>query len=83
MWKELTFLGHKVGAQGVSTVEDKVIAVRDWPVPKNVLDMLSFLGLGFLLLPLHCQVLNCGCIAKPADMQGCAVRVGPGTAASI
>lgn len=45
MRKELTFLGHKVSAQGVSTVEDKVIAVRDWPVPKNVSEVRSFLGL--------------------------------------
>lgn len=43
--KDLTFLGHKVSGQGVSTEGKKVTAVRDWPVPKNASEVHSFLGL--------------------------------------
>lgn len=39
------FLCHKVSAQQVITVEEVVIAVQDWPVPKNVSKVRSFLGL--------------------------------------
>ena len=68
MQKELTFLGNKVSVQGVSRMEEKVIAVQDWPVPKNASEVRS------VLLPLlHCHVLDCGCTSKSADMQECAI----------
>ena len=42
---EVEFLGHRIGANGLSVSQDKVQAVREWPTPKNVHDVRSFLGL--------------------------------------
>ena len=42
---EVEFLGHHIGANGLSVMQDKVAAVRDWPTPKNISDVRSFLGL--------------------------------------
>jgi transposase InsO family protein len=42
---EVEFLGHRIGANGLSVSQDKVQAVRGWPQPKNVHDVRSFLGL--------------------------------------
>ena len=43
--REVTFLGHKLGREGISTVEDKVQAVRDWPTPTDTRQLKGFLGL--------------------------------------
>ena len=45
MRREVTFLGHRLGGGGVSTMDDKVQAVKDWPTPCSVRDLKSFLGL--------------------------------------
>ena len=42
---EVEFLGHHIGANGLSVMQDKIAAVRDWPEPKNIHDVRSFLGL--------------------------------------
>ncbi|VDI14168.1 Hypothetical predicted protein [Mytilus galloprovincialis] len=34
--KEVTFLGHTVSENGIATDEEKIKAVKDWPIPKNV-----------------------------------------------
>ena len=41
---ELDYLGHHISEEGVSTDPKKVEAVLDWPVPKTVSDVRSFLG---------------------------------------
>ncbi|KAJ8341934.1 hypothetical protein SKAU_G00342250 [Synaphobranchus kaupii] len=43
--REVRFLGHKLGAEGISTMEDKVQAVREWPTPTDQQQLKSFLGL--------------------------------------
>ena len=43
--KEVKYLGHRVTADGISTDEDKIQAVKDWPRPKNLHELRSFLGL--------------------------------------
>ena len=43
--KEVTFLGHIVSADGIKTDPGKVKAVKTWPVPVNVKEPQSFLGL--------------------------------------
>lgn len=45
MRSEVSFLGHRIGEGGVSTMDDKVQTVKDWPVPSCVSDLKSFLGL--------------------------------------
>ena len=41
---EVEFLGHIVGREGVRMMEDKVEAVRAWPMPRSVRDVRAFLG---------------------------------------
>lgn len=43
--EEVSFLGHRVSAKGVMTEEDKTKAVIEWPTPKTVKGVRSFLGL--------------------------------------
>jgi predicted aspartyl protease len=38
------FLGHVVSNQGIATDPEKVTAVKEWPTPKNVHEVRSFLG---------------------------------------
>lgn len=42
---EVDFLGHTVSRSGIQASEDKVKAVNEWPVPVNVREVRSFLGL--------------------------------------
>jgi hypothetical protein len=42
---EIKYLGHIVDKQGIRPDPKKVEAVQTWPVPKNVHDVRSFLGL--------------------------------------
>ena len=43
--KEVAFLGHIVGNEGISTDPKKIEAVSEWPRPKNATEVRSFLGL--------------------------------------
>ena len=43
--QRVSFLGHVVSSEGVSMEQDKVQAVRDWPIPTSVHDVRAFLGL--------------------------------------
>lgn len=43
--KEVIYLGHKISENGVQPDERKVISVKNFPIPKNVKDIKSFLGL--------------------------------------
>ncbi|MES9880444.1 MAG: RNase H-like domain-containing protein, partial [Sedimenticola sp.] len=43
--KEVTFLGHQVSGEGVATDPEKTRAIRDWPRPRTVSQLRSFLGL--------------------------------------
>jgi len=43
--KEVSFLGHIVSAEGVKTDPEKIEKVKNWPIPVNVTDIRSFLGL--------------------------------------
>ena len=42
---ELKFLGHLISANGMRPDPKKVAAVQEWPVPANVYEVRSFLGL--------------------------------------
>ncbi|XP_035806354.2 uncharacterized protein K02A2.6-like [Amphiprion ocellaris] len=41
----VTYLGHRISAQGLSPLEEKVRAIKEAPSPKNVAELRSFLGL--------------------------------------
>ena len=43
--RKVTFLGHVVGGDGMSTDPSKTEAVSAWPVPRSVAEVRSFLGL--------------------------------------
>ena len=43
--KEVEFLGHYVGENGIRVMEDKIEAIRDWPAPANMRELRAFLGL--------------------------------------
>ena len=61
---EVVFLGLRISAEGLQPVEEKINAVKRAPVPQNVNELRSFLGmvqyyhsflpgLGTILAPLH------------------------------
>ena len=41
---KVSYLGHEVLNEGVSTQEDKIEAIRSWPIPTNVTEVRSLLG---------------------------------------
>ena len=43
--REVKFLGHVVSAAGVATCEDKIKAIKEWPIPTCVKEVRSFVGL--------------------------------------
>lgn len=43
--KSVKFLGHIVSEEGISTDPDKLKAIHEWPIPANVKEVKSFLGL--------------------------------------
>ncbi len=42
--KEVEYLGYQISEQGISMSKEKVQAVQEWPVPRNVKDVQAFLG---------------------------------------
>ena len=43
--EQVSFLGHVISKEGVSVDPSKIKAVSEWPTPKSVSDVRSFLGL--------------------------------------
>ena len=41
----MLYLGHVIGEQGVQVHQEKIQAILDWPTPRNVIELRSFLGL--------------------------------------
>lgn len=46
--KTIKFLGHKIDENGIQKCDDKIKAVKDFPVPSNVDKVKQFLGLAGL-----------------------------------
>jgi len=60
--RSISYLGHIVSAEGISTDPARVKAIADWPQPANVKVLRSFFGLaGYYRKFVH----NFGIIAKP------------------
>jgi hypothetical protein len=43
--KQVHYLGHVISKEGVVVDPDKVISIMEWPTPKDVFDIRSFMGL--------------------------------------
>jgi RNase H-like domain found in reverse transcriptase/Reverse transcriptase (RNA-dependent DNA polymerase)/Integrase zinc binding domain/Chromo (CHRromatin Organisation MOdifier) domain/Retroviral aspartyl protease len=43
--QKVKFLGHVISSEGISVDEDKIAAILRWPIPTNVSEVRSFLGL--------------------------------------
>lgn len=61
---QIAYLGHIITEQGLSTDPDKIVAVQNWPLPKDITQLRSFLVLagyyrrfvrhfGIICKPLH------------------------------
>ncbi|GBG74855.1 hypothetical protein CBR_g19368 [Chara braunii] len=68
VWQELEYLGHFVTPEGISPLSDKIQAIQEWPEPRNVTDVRSFLGLagyfqcfikGYSKIAAHLTKLQC------------------------
>eukprot|EP00253_Pinus_taeda_P011178 PITA_11178 len=43
--EEIQYLGHVISKEGIAVDPEKIKAIMDWPVPKDVADIRSFMGL--------------------------------------
>ena len=42
---KIQYLGHVITKEGISVDPDKIKAINDWPVPKDVTGIRSFMGI--------------------------------------
>jgi hypothetical protein len=43
--KEIQYLGHVISSEGIVLDPEKIKAIMEWPVPKDVADIRSFMGI--------------------------------------
>jgi hypothetical protein len=43
--KQVHYLGHVISEEGVAVDPNKIKSIMDWPTPKDVYDIQSFMGL--------------------------------------
>jgi hypothetical protein len=43
--RKIHYLGHIISEEGIIVYPEKVEAIREWPVPRNVVEVRSFMGL--------------------------------------
>ena len=41
----IQYLGHIISEEGISVDSEKIEAIMNWPTPRNVMDVRSFMGL--------------------------------------
>jgi hypothetical protein len=51
--KKIHYLGHIISAKGIEVDPEKIEAIRGWPMPRNVTEVRSFMGLVRLLPKVH------------------------------
>ena len=76
MQPSVTFLGHRVDAEGIHTTEDKLKAIVEAPAPKKIQELRSFLG----LINYYGKFIPNACSLDPESpqqpvAQGCKVEV--------
>ena len=42
---KIQYLGHVISEEGISVDPDKIKSIIDWPVPKDVTDVQSLMGI--------------------------------------
>jgi hypothetical protein len=47
--KQIHYLGHVLSEEGVAVDPDKIRSIMEWPTPKDVSDIRSFMGLARVL----------------------------------
>ena len=64
--QEISYLGHRVSKNGIATDPKKVEVVNNWPVPKTIKELRSFLGfVGYY----RKFIMNFSKIAQPLNAQ--------------
>eukprot|EP00253_Pinus_taeda_P015904 PITA_15904 len=43
--EEIQYLGHVISKEGIAVDPEKIKAIMDWPIPKDVMNVRSFMGL--------------------------------------
>ena len=43
--KQIHYLGHIISKDGIAVDPKKIEAIREWSAPKNVIEVISFMGL--------------------------------------
>jgi hypothetical protein len=43
--EKIHYLGHIISEQGITIDPDNIESIRGWPTPKNVSEVISFMGL--------------------------------------
>jgi hypothetical protein len=43
--KQIHYLGHIISEKGITVDPEKVQVIQEWPVPRNVIEVRSFMGL--------------------------------------
>jgi len=41
----MLYLGHIIGVDGVRVHKEKIRAIREWPEPRNVMELRGFIGI--------------------------------------
>ena len=59
---KVSFLGHQVSHEGISTDPEKVQAIKEWPQPRNVKEVRQFVGLASYYRKFLCSFAT---ICKP------------------
>ena len=61
---ELDFLGHRVSADGIQPLQERVRAIQEFPIPTSVRKLREFLG---LINFYHRFIPNCASIVEPLN----------------
>ena len=55
---EMEHLGHKISKSGVSMIPEYLQKIKDWPIPKSVKEVATFLGFQGIIAPLSLSTLR-------------------------
>ena len=70
------FLGHVLTEAGTEVQPEKVAAVQNWPTPRNLTELRSFVGLLFILPTVHLWICHHGRPASRTDTEECPFQMG-------